>query len=733
LNASTITKRLEAQITRFLLPTEEVQEIIKAKQQYLLLNPEEVIPVEHQIANMRHFLPPLGPLRLQTIQPVTEGFNKALLDALRKGSLKQTEMMNVMRGKMIQYGIGIIELIQKTVLKKTAIMTNNGGVPFLENACCQGTGKQGTLAYFIEAQPDIAVYNTHVTELANTLHDLIRMAKAGLYFDPRDTKNVIPPLPTEFSEDTIYKAFIVFCKYGSNLPISPEMKAICMNKPENFNDQLSLNEQIRKLKGDGRNYSNATLQKLLLLVNRSNIVNTIRQNVLPNTKQALEDLLSSLEYRQVENIPAAFLDKLRKVLSSYEINGLTEDTADMRALQNYLATVNELMMQNLLEFVKKTGVISDSEFAFFKECLVNISEFQDTGDNRILDSQDETVFKMMNFIKNSLRCLTREFPNIILNKVDNGSVVLPKHWGLSARHIMDVNTIIENHYVSLNEFYEDNDIQTILQKYVQLTRDTETLAKLTEYYAPLQLGADKYIYSTMERRLVIRLFKFYFYSTLTDLMELKDDDDVLIRRRTKKSTNADEELGESELTTPYNAFAAQNGDLLELEIIQGEQKEVGEKVAKLLNAFVGIICNDKKVVNYNYKSMLDRVLRSREKEKDDITSRLKHMTDEEREVETIFKNQQLERWNKGLQKGLVSYQKGTYDEEREAMEKQMVMDARLNKNKDVSDMNREMYRFDMLAEDQDAAAIEDEDMRIDYMGEDADYEEFGLDGDEEFD
>ena len=109
------------------------------------------------------------------------------------------------------------------------------------------------------------------------------------------------------------------------------------------------------------------------------------------------------------------------------------------------------------------------------------------------------------------------------------------------------------------------------------------------------------------------------------------------------------------------------------------------------------------------------------------------MTDEEREVDTIFKNQQLERWSKGLQKGLVNYQKDTYDDERETMEKQMLIDIRLNKNKDVNDMNRDIYRFDMLAEEQTDAAIEDEEMRIDYMGEDADFEEFGLDGDEEFD
>ena len=39
----------------------------------------------------------------------------------------------------------------------------------------------------------------------------------------------------------------------------------------------------------------------------------------------------------------------------------------------------------------------------------------------------------------------------------------------------------------------------------------------------------------------------------------------------------------------------------------------------------------------------------------------------------------------------------------------------------------------MLNEENEAAAIEDEDMRIEYLGEDADYEELGLDGDEEFD
>ena len=733
MNIAMITKRIETQITKFILLTEEVQALIKAKENYLLLNIEDTIPDELNIANMTHFLPPLVSIKMPTIQNVTDAFNKELLDALRKGSVKQEQMINIIRSKIIQFSFGIIELIQKTVHKKAAIMTNNIGEPFLENACCDSTGDTGTLKYFIREQPDIGVYNDRVIGLANTLHDILRMGKAGIYYDPRDTKNIIPPLPGEFSEETIYKAFIVFCKYGTTMPISEELRAICMNKPEGFNDKAGLSEQIRRLKSDGRNYSQETFQQLLTLVNRNNIVNSERQTLTMNTVEALKDIL---ERENVLNMPLAFTEKFKRILDNFEINGLVEDTAEMRLFQNYLSSANDLMVASINDFVQRSPVIKKDEFKFFKECIDSISDFQETGDNMVIESQDETVFKMMTFIKNSLRCLTREFPNIIINKVDNANVVIPKHWGLSDKHTGDIRSIINNHYVSLYEFYDIEDVEVILQQFIRATRDTDILAKLTEFYAPLSItrpqaqSEQKYIYSTMERRLTIRLFKYYFYSTLTTLISLKDDDEVLIKRKVKKV--AEEDLGESELTTTEHAFDAQNGDITELEIVSGEKKDIADNIAKLLNAFVSIICNDKKVINYNYKGMMDKVLRSKEKEKDDITFKLKEMTDEEREVETIFKNQKLERWNKGLQKGLVSYQKDTYDEEREAMEKQMKMDSRLGKNKDISDMNKEMYAFDMVEEDQTNAEIDDEVNRIDYMGEDADYEELGLDGDEEF-
>lgn len=731
MSASTISKRIETQLSMYILQNEDVQELIKTKETYLLLNKDETIPDEHNITNMEYFLPPLVNIKLPSLQNVSSEFNKKLISSFRKGSLDQFNMLNIMRTKVTQFSFGIIELIQKTVYKKAAIMTNNSGEPFLENACCGESENINTLNYFIKANPEIAQYNDIITDLNNTLHHTLRMGKAGIYYDPRDTKNIIPPLPIEFSEETIYKAFIVLCKYGSNVPIKDELKAVCMNKPEVFDNKSSLAEQIRKLKGEGRNYSIESLQKLLTIVNKNNTVDTQRKSLSFNMAQSLKDILASLDFRNVINIPTAFTEKFQNVLDNFEINGLAEDTPEMRTFQNYLATVNDSMSVNIISFIKTSTSIKKRDFKFFKECIDSITDFQETGDNMVLESQDETIFKMMSFIKNSLRCLTRELPNIIINSVDNANVQIPKHWGLSERHTADIHEIINTYYVSLNEFYGDEDILLVLKKFMNITKDTEMLAKLTEFYAPIKMNGDKYIYSTMERRLVVRLFKYYFYSTLTDLISLKDDDEVLIRKMPKQGD--DMKGDESELMSSDNAFSLQNGEVTELEIISGEKKQISNKIARLLYAFVEVICNDKKIINYNYKTMMDKVLRSKEKEKDDITGRLKNMTDEERDVENIFKKQKLERWGKGLEKGLVNYQKKTYDEEREAMEKQMLMDARMSKNKDISDMNKEMYKFDMLAEEQLDDEIDDEATRIDYMGEDADYEEMGMDGDEIYD
>ena len=123
---------------------------------------------------------------------------------------------------------------------------------------------------------------------------------------------------------------------------------------------------------------------------------------------------------------------------------------------------------------------------------------------------------------------------------------------------------------------------------------------------------------------------------------------------------------------------------------------------------------------------------SKEKEKDQFTKRLKDLSDEEREIENLMKNHKLGVWSKGLSKGVTQYEQDTYDEERRAMEEIMALERQVGKEDFVSDMNRDVYVSEAHEEARRAAQIEAEELRIEYMGEDADYEEMGMDGDEQF-
>ena len=74
------------------------------------------------------------------------------------------------------------------------------------------------------------------------------MSKAPILFYYKNTKPVYPPLVNEFSEETIYRAFITYCKFNSGLPIEPELQSICLEKPDVFDVKDSIQEKIEKLK-----------------------------------------------------------------------------------------------------------------------------------------------------------------------------------------------------------------------------------------------------------------------------------------------------------------------------------------------------------------------------------------------------------------------------------------------------------------------------------------------------
>ena len=717
-----IAKQMEDVISKFIMQSNEILEKIKEKQTYLTISIDEEIPLQHDIKNWINFLPPLRPVKVK-VQNVSDGFKQTFLESLKKGSKQQQEMINVLRSKIIFFSLAIEESIQKVIKKKTAILTNNNLEPFLENSCCDD-GDINTLSYFTALEPDIVTYNNNVVQLQDTLDDVGMMAQAGMFFAPEDTKRKYPELSNEFSEETIYRAFIVYCKYNSDIPVSEELRAVCMNKPDEFDINDSIDEKIRKLKRDGRNFSNKSLEQLLMVINKSNIVKLRMRMAAVNNVQILRDIIKSMDDRDVQNIPLAFRVRFLAMIDTFEIGGLTTDTPEMREFKNYLSAANDEMQNTIVSFVKRTTKMSKQNFSNFEKCIRKISEFKEIGNNLYIDREDETIYKMTQFIKNTLRTMTRVFPNIIINDNEH-QFIPPKHWKLSSRHEMDLKDILRKHDLPLHKFFKDPMIKLMLQKVQVLTRDVNMLAENTEFYAPIKVG-DEFRYSVFDRRLSIMLFKFYFYTAMLDFISLKDDDDVFIRT---VPTPVGEAFSENTITS-VEVREMETGIISELEIVSGEKEQISEKIADLLVAFSSIICGDKEAINYNYESLMERVLRAKEKEKDIMTDYLKEMTDEEREIDNLFKNHKLEKWSKGLQKGLREYQKDTYDEEREDMEAQTLREMELGTNSLVTDMNREIYSMYLLKAKEDAEDIEQEAFDMGGIADDDDYGDD--DGDEAY-
>ena len=159
--------------------------------------------------------------------------------------------------------------------------------------------------------------------------------------------------------------------------------------------------------------------------------------------------------------------------------------------------------------------------------------------------------------------------------------------------------------------------------------------------------------------------------------------------------------------------------------IKTRKKEIKQKVSNLLVVFIQAIEDNRDKTNYSYEKIMDLTFKIREREKNNITSRLQGLNDEEREDDTILKINKLGLWSKGLQKGLTTYVKENFDEERDDMEKMMQYEQKLANHNISTGQNIDMDQFMEGVEDgliDDEIDMENLDM-IGFTGDDGNYEE----------
>jgi hypothetical protein len=157
---------------------------------------------------------------------------------------------------------------------------------------------------------------------------------------------------------------------------------------------------------------------------------------------------------------------------------------------------------------------------------------------------------------------------------------------------------------------------------------------------------------------------------------------------------------------------------MDTRILTGNKKELRQKTAELLIAFVDIMNNQKDTVDTSYEEIQDRIFKLKEKEKDMVTDRLKSMTDEQRDADTILKINKLGMYSKGMQKGLTVLDKDFYDEEQSFRDKMNQAERKIRKkNADANDENIDILLDEYMEQQQVEAEIDAEAYDMEYMNE----------------
>ena len=709
LDVNAYITQIRATIEKFIISSRaDINDLYVNKRKYMIEHPNETIPEEHSVDKWRAFLPPIVKYNIGSISSISKDFEKDFFEVVTKGHKEQHNSFNIIKGRCSQYGFGIIELINKIVRSKDPILKTASKDPFLENACCNESQISRPMDYFVK---DDVIIQSYI-DAANHLSELItiarHLARPTTLYHPKFTGTVGSVVAETITEEHIYSAFIRYCNFTNDIPIPDEYVSVCADKPAGFPMRESLTDQIEFMKKNGKRYTQADLQSLMTLVRNDNRIQLPR-NELFSQLDVIYDLLDAFDSKESIVIDVKFRDSLRAVLSSYDPKVMVvEERKELKNFKNYLAVANERMYYEIIKFFDQYGNLSDADYDRLQNFILSVT----TTNLRDADA----LYTVTTFIKNSIYMMCKVFPEIILN----GNVFdnIPAHWELSDQHVSDLSKKLESFWSNIKEFHGDTVISRVLRNIQIDATDIFILIRELPIYSPLTKGENTY-YSLFDNETINMVFIYLWYSSLYEYTVSASNPEFLRtdveEKKSVRRKNIDDESDKANQTV---GLMENENDLQEIDIRMGNADDLKMRVAKLLLTFLEIEQGNKKTI-LSYEEIAKKIRKEKNIEKTKIIEYLGNMDKEERQIEDQFKRYKMGRWNVGLQKGLVQYDKKTYDRE-------------VNENKGTEELiSKDVDEMD-IEDKADADAEEDnEAMDITGLGEDyRDGDYYGEDDDE---
>jgi len=692
-NEEKIATTVKSFIIRNLLTNPEVEQRIKDKVEYLLYNTQDdEIPDEYDLGKWTNFLPPLKRFQLHHLENVSDGFTEELQNELYTGNKRQLEKLLVIDAKIIGFSLAIQEAIQKLVEKKDLLLKSSGQI-YIDNACCneKGNNTMTTLQYFINEDKNIEVYNNIVRSLSSLVKDIKILTEGAIMLSQINTKRIFPEISSEISEETIYHAFIKLCNFQSSIPLSEELATVCVDKPDYLKKMDTIQEKIAKLKRDGRNYAKNDFMRLFQIVSRNNIIKISLSKRNNTCIEELNKLLIKFDETNEENVPKALTHKLESLVELHDIQ-VDTDPKEMRALKDYLATSNDLMRKDVLEFIRVKGKISGADLRNMTKFLNEITMWKFDKDPRNVDIKisDDGLYNYINFFKNFIELFAIVFPTMITNQKLH-TIEPQKYWGLSRDHANDVKEMVTSFYKPIEKFYGNMSVNNVLNEIKNKSRGIYLLSKTTPILTNIKIG-DKEMYSVFDKRTVTLLYEYYFLSVLNDYISLTTDPSMVTRMLVVPDRDDDNGGYSADFVIQQQLRFSED----EQEFIEGDVSKLKQEIGKLLVAYLNVMMRSKKTLNVSYDDVEDRVFKLKEAEKYSFTDRLRDMTEDERAVDTILKHHKLgPLYSIGLSKGIKEYDPENFDHDKKVAEKVAEIQNKLKRQK-VADRDLDLALDDAL-------------------------------------
>ena len=696
-NEERIITLIKSFIIRYVLPHGEVQEKIKEKTEYLLVNPEEFIPEEHDLSKWLNFLPPLKIFKVNHLQNISDGFSDELKDDLHMGKNKQLEKLLTIDSKIISFSFAIQELIQKLVENKTLLL-KSGGQTYMDNACCNESGNSAltSLQYFINDDKNIENYNNIVISLTSLVRDIKILTEGAMMLSEINSKRVFPAVSNDFNEEIIYRAFIILCKFQSSVPLSEEISSICRDKPDYLRKMDTIQEKISKLKRDNRNYTKEEFLRLFQLVSRNNIIKLTFGSKNITCIDNFKKILVQFDDENNENVSKSFRQHLEKLVETYDVL-IEEDTKEMRKLKDYLQISITKMRNELLEFIRSKAEIGPLELKhmtkFIKEISIwNFDKNEEKYNNKI---SDDGLYNYINYLKSYIELLVVVFPSMIINEQIQ-SIEPPKYWGLAVDHSNDIKEMVSDYYRPIEKFYGDTIMKNVLNEIMITSKGTYLLSQNTPVLTKIKIG-DKEVYNVFDKRITTLLYEYYFLSVFTDYMYLTKEPKMVSRMLVNPEISETDTFSADFLIDQELRFAE-----VEKEFIEGDVMKLNKNVAKLLVSYLKIMMKSKKTINVSYEDIQDNVFKLKEAEKYDFTDKLRDMTDDARAVDTILKHHKLGAlYSLGMSKGIKEYDPEHFEHDKKIAENVSKLQNKLKRTKGAVDNMELDDAIDEMTTDQD--------------------------------